>query len=272
MSALGSSIFSGLFGGPNQQTSNATLNNVINDWLRRGGKQKSGASWGPGGQDVISALNNIFSSTNTAIQKGTPFYESLIPSSPGALSPAAAAEKSAATDALLSSVGSSGVAGLGQLNREYGGRLPASMVQSGFGNLARAQAGGQTDIARQAVANNVNLGMQGVAGLGGLSSLAGNPAGGFGGFLSGADAGMFNSPGAINSVVNTGKNVAGAVAGGISGFGGLGGGGATSGTFGTSAPSFGAAGGYAGLGLPIPGTLQTNPSQLPNKLYAPQGT
>lgn len=218
-------LFSTLFGGPSLPPATGAYQNILNDWLRRGGLQQSGAKWGPGGQDVIGALNNVFDTTNTAIQKGTPFYESLIPSAPGTLSPAAAAQKAAATDALQSSLGSAGVSQLGQLGREYGGRLPASLVQSGLGSLARAGAGGATDIARQAVESNVGLGEQGVQGLAGLSSLSGQPLNVLGGGLGAATSGMYNNPGAINAVVNTAKNVASGVAGGLAGFGGLGGGG-----------------------------------------------
>lgn len=237
-------LFSELFGGPSQPPLNASWANMLQDWLH--GKR---GNWAPGSgaNKVEGGLDQLFNEVNAAESKGTPFYESLIPSSPGALSPAAAAEKSAATDALQSSLGSAGVSQLGQLNREYGGRLPASMVQSGFGNLARAGAQGKTDIARNAILENVNLGEQGVQGLAGLSSLATLPLSTASGMvLPAGSAGLYNSPGAINQVVNTAKNVAGGVAGGLAGFGGLGGGGGA---------SFG-----------LPGQSSSNIQALPNTL------
>lgn len=246
-------LFSTLFGGPSQPAVNRGWANMLNDWLR--GKR---GNWptGSGAAQAESALDQLYKSTQGTISKGTPFYESMIPGAPGALSPAAAAEKAAATDALQSSLGSAGVSQMGQLNREYGGRLPASMVQSGFGNLARAGAQGATDIGRNAVLENINLGEQGVQGLAGLSSLSTLPLGTTAGLiLPAGSAGMFNAPGAINSVANTGANVAGKVAGGITGFAGLGGG--------SSPFPFGAF--SANFPGPTPGSLN------PTTMYAKQG-
>lgn len=238
-------LFSDLFGGVSTTALGSNWQNVLKDWLQ--GKSFGGA----GGKDVENALSQLFSSTNTAVNQGTPFYESLIPSAPGALSPAAAAEKSAATDALQSSLGSAGVSQLGQLNREYGGRLPASMVQSGFGNLARAGAQGSTDIARNAILENVNLGEQGVQGLAGLASLSGMPLGTVSPMMtSGATAGMYNTPGIIPSLANSAKSISGAIAG----FAGLGSGG------GSNLASFG-----------LPGQSNQNIQQLPLGNTLPNG-
>jgi hypothetical protein len=197
-----------------------TQQNALEAFLKWG---KSPANWTPGsgaGME-IQDLANMFKAVQDAQATGTPFYKSLIPSAPGALSPAAAAEKAAATDALQSSLGSARVGQLGQLNREYGGRLPASMVQSGFGNLARAGAQGSTDIARQAIGENINLGEQGVQGLAGLSTLGTVPLGAVNSGIGGSMAGGFVAPPMGKEIGQT----LGALAGGVAGFAGLGGGG-----------------------------------------------
>ena len=259
-------LFSSLFSGPSQPPLNESWANMLQDWLH--GKR---GNWAPGSgaNQVEGGLDQLFNEVNTTVGKGTPFFESMIPLAPGKLSAAAQAEKDASTDALQSSLGSERVAQAGQLGREYGGRLPASMVQSGFGSLARAGAGGATDIARNAVLENINLGEQGVQGLAGLSSLSGLPLSTASGMvLPAGSAGLYNSPGAINSVANTGANVAGKVAGGMAGFAGLGGGGIPPSTFGANPFGGGPGGSYGGsFGLPT-GGLPLNPN---NRQYAPIG-
>ena len=256
-------LFSTLFGGPSQPAVNRGYANVLNDWLR--GKR---GNWAPGSgaNQIEGGLDTLFKSVGDTVGKGTPFFESMIPSAPGKLSAAAQAEKDASTDALQSSLGSERVAQTGQLGREYGGRLPASMVQSGLGSLARAGAGGATDIARNSILENINLGEQGVQGLAGLSSLSTLPlytASNM--ILPAGSAGMFNAPGAINSVAKT----AGNVAGGIAGFAGLGGGGGMGpGTFGSNPYGGGPGGSYGGAsGLPTGGL----PLNANNRQYLPMG-
>lgn len=254
-------LFTDIFGGQQYSPASGAQQAILRDWLRLA----SGGGWqkGSGARTEESALNQMFQSAQDAVSKGTPFYESMIPSSPGALSPAAAAEKAASTDALQSSLGSERVAQTGQLGREYGGRLPASMVQSGFGSLARAGAGGATDIARNAILENINLGEQGVQGLAGLTSVGAAPLAAVGGMTGAANSGAYSDPGIIAKGAKAAQNIAG----GIAGFAGLGGGG---GLGGPGANTFGGGpGGYYGgsFGLPT-GGLPTNPN---NRQYAPIG-
>jgi len=241
-------LFTDLFGGMQYPGSTEDQMKTMRDWLR-GRKSRVGA----GGQSEIDALNQMFKSAQDTISRGTPFFESMIPSAPGALSPAAAAEKAAATDALQSSLGGARVAQMGQLGREYGGRLPASMIQSGFGSLARAGAGGATDIARNAILENINLGEQGVQGLAGLTSLGGVPLNQASGMIATAPSGGYMDKGAISKVADAAKSVGGAIAG----FAGLGGGG-------SNLTSFG-----------LPGQSNKNIQQLPlgvtGRQYLPLG-
>ena len=253
-------LFSDIFGGAQYTPVSGAQQAILRDWL----KLASGGGWqaGSGARTEQSALNDLFSGVANTEKLGTPFFESMIPSTPGALSPAAAAEKAASMDALQSSLGGERVAQLGQLGREYGGRLPASMVQSGLGGIARAGAGGATDIARNAVMENINLGEQGVQGLAGLNSLQTLPFNTLNSLQSGANSGMYMDPGIIGRLANAGKSIAGSIAG----FAGLGGR--------PTASPFGATGGYgvgaAGLG-PMPGTMQPSMYGAPNKLYSPTG-
>lgn len=240
-------LFTDLFGGMQYPAVTENQMKALRQWLQ-GIPSKFGPSSGAGLEQ--SALTQMFKSAQDAISRGTPFYESLIPSSPGALSPAAAAEKSAATDALLSAGGSANVSGLGQLNREYGGRLPASQMESLIGNTARGVAGGQTDIARRAIGENINLGEQGVQGLAGLTSLGGVPLSQAAGMISMAPSGGYMDKGAIGKIGDAAKSIAG----GIAGFAGLPGGGGNLSL-------------QSGLN-----TIASNPSlYAPNRTYLPLG-
>lgn len=258
-------IFNDLFGGMQYPMVTEQQMKALRQWLQ-GVPSKYGPNSGAGMEQ--SALSQMFKSAQDAVSKGTPFYESMIPKAPGALSPAAAAEKAAATDALQSSLGGERVAQMGQLGREYGGRLPASMVQSGFGSLARAGAGGATDIARNAVLENINLGEQGVQGLAGLTGVSGAPLSQASGMIATAPSGGYMDKGALNKVADTVGNIATMGAKGVAGFAGLGGGGMGTGTFGSNPFGGGPGGSYGGaFGLPTGGLpLNTN-----NRQYLPMG-
>lgn len=181
------------------------------------------------------SLKALFDAVSGTMAKGRPFFESLIPGAPGELSPAADAERAAAMDALQTQLGSERVGMTGSLGRRYGGRLPASMLASGFGNLARAGTEGATDIGRRAVSRNIELGQEGISGLSSLAQLGGLPTQVLGGAAEIArPMGLVKS--GFSSLVEDISKLAGAAAGVATGFPGGAGAGSKLGKLPTTRP------------------------------------